>query len=190
PTIVLDGDVTQFTEDDPNANDLVATFTTADEDGDTVTVTLSDTSNYALVWNTVVLTQVGADIVNGGVDLPSFSLVASDGELTTSLAVNPAATMDVNDAATIMVTPVDSAVTEDDAGNTASGTVSVEDDDTGQSMLASSTATYGNVTVDDDGNWTYTLDNTNATVNALVAGDTLADTITFTSADGSTQTQA
>uniref|UniRef100_UPI002B272888 VCBS domain-containing protein n=1 Tax=Marinobacter sp. TaxID=50741 RepID=UPI002B272888 len=48
----------------------------------------------------------------------------------------------------------------------------------------------GTVTVDGSGNWTYALDNSNATAQALAAGDTLADTITFTSDDGTTQTQA
>ncbi|WP_205961232.1 hypothetical protein, partial [Psychromonas sp. SP041] len=50
-----------FTEDNGNAVEgaEVATFETNDEDGDTVTVTLSDTENYAIVGNTVVLTDVG-----------------------------------------------------------------------------------------------------------------------------------
>ncbi|MDM3872663.1 Ig-like domain-containing protein [Porticoccus sp. W117] len=95
-----------------------------------------------------------------------------------------------NDSATITVTAADTAVTEDDAGNnTASGTVTVADIDNGEGTLASSTATYGTVTVDGSGNWTYTLNNGNATVQALAAGETLTDTITFTSDDGTTQTQ-
>ncbi|WP_281368212.1 VCBS domain-containing protein [Simiduia aestuariiviva] len=95
-----------------------------------------------------------------------------------------------NDAAAITVTATDTAVTEDDAGNnTASGTVSITDADTGEGSLASSTATYGSVTVDGSGNWTYALDNSNAAVQALAAGETMTDTITFTSDDGTTETQ-
>src|SRR5690606_41451284 len=41
--------------------------------------------------------------------------------------------------------------------------------------------------VDASGNWTYTLDNTNAAVQGLGAGDTLADSFTVTTADGTTQ---
>ena len=89
------------------------------------------------------------------------------------------------------MTAADTAVTEDDAGNnTANGTVSITDVDTGEGSLTSSTATYGTVTVDGSGNWSYALDNSNATVQALAAGDTLADSITFTSDDGTTQTQS
>jgi VCBS repeat-containing protein len=45
------------------------------------------------------------------------------------------------------------------------------------------------VSVDGSGNWTYTLDNSNPAVNALAAGNTLTDTITFTSDDGTAVTQ-
>ena len=37
------------------------------------------------------------------------------------------------------------------------------------------------------GVWTYTLDNTNSTVQALNAGGTLTDTFTVTTVDGTTQ---
>ncbi len=80
-------------------------------------------------------------------------------------------------------------MTEDDAvNNTATGTVAVTDDDTGEGTLSSSTAKYGTVEVV-DGNWTYTLDNSDATVQALADGVTMTDTITFTSDDDTTQTQ-
>ncbi|MBU2872373.1 VCBS domain-containing protein, partial [Colwellia sp. E2M01] len=55
--------------------------------------------------------------------------------------------------------------------------------------LASSTANYGTVVVDAGGQWTYSLDNTNADVQALPEGETLTDTITFTSDDGTIETQ-
>ncbi|MDH3636428.1 MAG: VCBS domain-containing protein, partial [Gammaproteobacteria bacterium] len=96
-----------------------------------------------------------------------------------------------NDAATITVSPVDTAVTEDDLANqTASGMIAISDVDNGEGTLVSSVATYGTVTVDGSGNWTYTLDNGDPVVNALAAGETLVDTITFTSDDGTTATQA
>ncbi|MFV8570620.1 DUF4347 domain-containing protein, partial [Marinobacter sp. SBS5] len=95
-----------------------------------------------------------------------------------------------NDAATITVTATDTAVTEDDGSNSsATGTVSISDPDTGEGTLASSTANFGMVTVDGSGNWTYALNNGAPAVQALAAGDTLTDTITFTSDDGTTQTQ-
>ena len=54
-----------------------------------------------------------------------------------------------------------------------------------------STATasgYGSYTVSAAGVWTYTLNNANATVNALATGILLIDTFTVQSADGTTQT--
>ncbi|TYK64116.1 VCBS domain-containing protein, partial [Colwellia echini] len=95
-----------------------------------------------------------------------------------------------NDAADITVTASDTSVTEDDASNnTATGTISVFDVDTGEGTLVSSTASYGTVVVDGTGVWEYSLDDSNAAVQALPDGETLTDTITFTSDDGTTETQ-
>ena len=43
---------------------------------------------------------------------------------------------------------------------------------------------YGPFTIDASGNWTYTLDDSNAAVQALNVGDTLHDTFTVTTTDG------
>ncbi|RWS45331.1 hypothetical protein CKA55_13415, partial [Arcobacter suis] len=48
----------------------------------------------------------------------------------------------------------------------------------------STTANYGTVTLNADGTYSYTLDNTNPTVNALNDGDTLTETFTYTVQDG------
>ena len=61
-----------------------------------------------------------------------------------------------------------------------------EDVFTTQSGAASANG-YGSVDLDTAGNWTYTLDNANATVQALSGGETLADSFTAVSADGTTQ---
>ena len=50
-----------------------------------------------------------------------------------------------------------------------------------------STNGYGTFTVDAAGLWTYTLDNSNAAVQALNVGDTLTDTFTATTVDGTPQ---
>ena len=89
-----------FTEDsDAAVGDVVATYTTSDEDGDTVTVTLSDTTHYALDGNgNVTLTQSGLDLVNTGTDLPAFTLTPNDGTVDgTAATVDPSVTA-VNDA--------------------------------------------------------------------------------------------
>src|SRR5262249_51796724 len=46
---------------------------------------------------------------------------------------------------------------------------------------------FGTYTMTDSGTWTYTLDNTNATVQALQNGQTLTDPFTVTPSDGSPQ---
>jgi hypothetical protein len=66
-----------FTEDSGNVvGDVVATYTTNDEEGDTVTVTLSDTTNYALDGSgNVTLTAAGLALVDAGSDLPLMRAV-------------------------------------------------------------------------------------------------------------------
>src|SRR5690606_41933049 len=73
-----------------------------------------------------------------------------------------------------------------------SGALTITDADAGEAVFqavsgAASTNGYGTFDVDASGNWTYTLDNTNAAVQGLGAGDTLADSFTVTTADGTTQ---
>jgi len=93
------------------------------------------------------------------------------------------------DTSTITVNTTDSTVIEDSVSdNVASGTITVSDVDS-DTTLASSTANYGSVVVDSDGNWTYTLDNSNAAVNELADDEVLTDTITFVTSDGTTATQ-
>jgi VCBS repeat-containing protein len=48
-------------------------------------------------------------------------------------------------------------------------------------------STYGTFTIDAAGLWTYTLDNTNTAVQALNFGQTLTDTFTATTVDGTEQ---
>ena len=104
-----------------------------------------------------------------------------------------------NDAAVITGATTGS-VTE--AGGVANGTAgtptatgdlnSTDVDNPNDAWTAVSTATttasgYGSYTLSAAGVWTYTLDNNNATVQALNVGDTLADTFTVTTVDGTSQ---
>src|SRR4029077_2951696 len=50
-----------------------------------------------------------------------------------------------------------------------------------------STNGYGTFTINAAGLWTYSLDNSNAAVQALNVGDTLIDTFTVTTVDGTAQ---
>ncbi|UJW77423.1 VCBS domain-containing protein [Rhizobium sp. SL42] len=78
-------------------------------------------------------------------------------------------------------------VTED-GGQTAEGTLTVSDKDTGENQLAapaSLAGKYGSFTLDTaTGAWKYTLDNANADVQGLAGGKSLTDTLAVKSVDG------
>jgi VCBS repeat-containing protein len=76
-------------------------------------------------------------------------------------------------------------VTEDTQA-TASGALVVTDPDPGEAALqavADGIAAHGHYTVAADGTWTYTLDNTDAAVDALAPGETLTDSFAVESVD-------
>ena len=75
---------------------------------------------------------------------------------------------------------------------TASGTLTDTDVDTTSNAFTAvgptaSAGGYGTFTMTAAGVWTYTLDNSNGAVQALNAGETLADTFTVTTLDGTPQ---
>ncbi|MDN2664444.1 hypothetical protein OW492_13790, partial [Psychromonas sp. 14N.309.X.WAT.B.A12] len=104
PSLIITN-LNDFTEDDGSAVEgaVVSTFETSDEEGDEVTVTLSDTVNYEIVDGTVVLTEAGADLVNSGQELPAFTLTPNDGTVDgDAVSVDPSVTT-VNDAPEITI---------------------------------------------------------------------------------------
>lgn len=94
-----------------------------------------------------------------------------------------------NDAAAI--TGASEAVVAEDAANIVSGNLDATDidgpDDAFVAVASASAAGYGTYTVDATGHWAYALDNDNAAVNALRDGETLSDSFTVQTADGTTQ---
>jgi len=76
-----------------------------------------------------------------------------------------------------------------DATEPATGTITVIDPDPGESILVEQTnelTTYGSFTLASSGDWSYTLNTSDAVIAALVQGDRVTDTILVTSADGTT----
>lgn len=102
-----------------------------------------------------------------------------------------------NDAAIISGTTTGSLV---EAGGTSPGTpvatgtlLAADVDNPANTFVAVNTPTasahsYGSFTITAAGVWTYTLDNSSTAVQALNNGDTLTDSFTVTSADGTAQT--
>ncbi len=78
-------------------------------------------------------------------------------------------------------------VTEDNALATVSGAVTITDADAGQSALANPgtlQGTYGTLVLAANGVWTYTINNSLATTQALGAGVAATETFAITSLDG------
>ena len=93
-----------------------------------------------------------------------------------------------NDAA--IIGGVDTGGVTEDGGvaEVVSGTLTISDIDTGEELFTAGGAsgTYGSLTIDAAGNWTYTLNNAHADVQALGLGVTTTDTVQITAIDGTT----
>ena len=63
----------------------------------------------------------------------------------------------------------------------------VDDPDAWEEVSFPTASTYGSYTLTAAGVWTYTLDDNNAAVQALNAGETLTDTFTAVTTDGTQQ---
>ena len=75
------------------------------------------------------------------------------------------------------------------AGNiSTSGILTVADPDVGESSFqaAVNNGSYGDLSIDAAGNWSYVADNSQAAIQTLDAGESLVDTLTVTSFDGTT----
>ncbi|MEM0985389.1 MAG: VCBS domain-containing protein [Pseudomonadota bacterium] len=80
------------------------------------------------------------------------------------------------------------AVTEDSVLE-ATGALLIDDPDTGEAAFVaqtSTTGTFGMFSLTEAGNWTYSLNNTAANVQALATGDVETETFTVSSIDGTT----
>ena len=119
----------------------------------------------------------------------TLTFTAADGT-TTTVAITITGT---NDAPVITgQTAGDRSVTEE-SDLSASGTLGVTDVDDGEATFQPQTGTgasFGTYSINAAGEWSYTLNNQNETVQALSAGETITDTLTFTTADGTTTTVA
>ncbi len=174
--------VTDFTEDatSNSVGSTVATFLTSDEEGDSVTVTLSDTTNYTSGTGTnvgkVLLTADGLALVNAGTKLPAFTVKPNDGSID-GIAGNVAPSVTAQNDLTVVAN--DSATTNEDAAIDidvlANDDDSADGSDAAVSPVASVTqGTNGIVTINDNGTVKYTP---NADFNGT-------DSFTYTNAEG------
>jgi VCBS repeat-containing protein len=216
-----------FTEDSTSAGATVGVFDVDDEetaDGSlSVAITSgNDNGYYAISYNsagtaTVTLTTAGANYVNAGNDLPSYTVTVTDGNSATATASHNPSVTTVNDAPTT-VPDTDSVAeggTVTNTTNVGTGTVVSDDsDEEGSTLSVSGTVThtasdgssvsggnsdiaggsssiegtYGTLTLDTDGSYSYVA--TTSSANALGAGDSGTDTFTFLVSDGTTTTSS
>ena len=125
----------------------------------------------------------------------SFTVTVSDGTLsanqTFTISING-----VNDAAIISGTTTGAVIEASSIASgtpAATGTLTDTDVDNAPNTFAAvsspaaSAGGYGTFTITASGEWTYTLNQGNSAVQALNAGDTLTDTFTVTTIDGTAQ---
>ncbi|MEZ8239281.1 VCBS domain-containing protein [Vibrio splendidus] len=168
----------------------------------TVTVTDVDTgeahfsnTDIAGTLGTLHLTDTGTWTYDLDNTNPQVQALGKGATATDTITVNSAdgtphqITITVNgtnDTAVIGGTSA-GAVTEETQLQT-SGSLTITDTDTGEAHFSSTDikGSLGTLHLTDAGQWTYDLDNTNPTVQALGKGAATTDTITVTSADGTT----
>ena len=167
------------------------TLTSTDVDNPNDTFTASSTTgaigafsiNTAGAWSFTANSAFNSLNVTDNVT-ETYNVTSVDGTAST-VAITITGT---NDAAVIAGASSGS-VTEDSVITTASGDLLSTDVDNTTDFFQSAlgSATYGNYSVTTSGVWTYTLDNTNTTVSALNNGQTLSDSFTVLSADGTSK---
>ena len=121
----------------------------------------------------------------------AFTVTVTDDLGGTTTQVVSITLANVNDPALISGTDTGS-VTEDVAVVSGmistGGTLIVSDVDPGESSFQAATVSgsYGDLVIDTAGNWTYSADNSQAAVQQLDAGETLIETLTIATFDGTT----
>ena len=204
-------DTLSIGEDTPVAGSDVTPGTPTqdrDADGDTLTVTgvatgvqPSATGNVntplAGTWGTLLLDGFGAytyapsaaaqALDPGQTVTDTFTYTISDGRGGSATATLAISVVGANDPTTISGVFI-GAVTED-AVATASGTLTNNDPDVGTRAFVvqtNSAGAYGRFSIDAAGDWTYTLTNAAANVQALAQGQSVSETFIVATDDGTT----
>ncbi|MCP4391053.1 MAG: hypothetical protein GY802_22365, partial [Gammaproteobacteria bacterium] len=155
----------------------------------TYTATLGDDSplpawlNFDGATRSFSGTPTNADV--GPIDI---KVTADDG----SSAISDIFTLTVNNVGDPpVIGGVDSGAVTEDAGVVAgnivtNGSMTIADPDAGESSFIAATinGSYGDLTIDSAGNWSYSADNSQISIQALDTGESLIDTLTVTTFDG------
>ena len=193
---VISGTTTgSLNEEDASTLNATGTLTVTDTDSGEASFTAATvTGSYgSLTINTSGSWSYEADnsqtaiqsLGSGDTLTETLSIQSADGTTQNIvITINSA-----NDAAVISGTST-GAVTEEGASTlNATGTLTITDTDAGESLFTAATVTgsYGSLTIDASGSWSYEADNSQSAIQSLGSGDTLTETLTIQSADGTTQ---
>lgn len=155
-----------------------------DGSSDYGTIAVAADGTWSFTDDPAALDALGA----GATATATFQAMVTDEHGASSAAVDIVVNLvGVNDIAE--ATDDEASVTEDSGSYVVSGSVSIADRDAGESAFAAAgdlNGSYGVFTFN-DGEWSYTLDNDNADVNALDDGETLTDTLVIDSLDHTAQ---
>jgi VCBS repeat-containing protein len=173
------------------AEDLPATYdphmllaNDSDRDGDLLRVTaVSGAANGSVVLNgDGTITFTSSPNFDG---IAGFDYEVSDGNGGTATAHAMIEVAGAPDPA--IIGGADTGEVAEDGALVATGALTISDSDAGESAfrpLAGAAGSYGLFHLLENGSWHYSLDNNNEFVQALSEGDTLSDTITIMSVDG------
>ncbi|MFO0180701.1 MAG: VCBS domain-containing protein, partial [bacterium] len=175
-TIAANGAYT-YTVDNTNAA-VQALRTSGNTLSDVFTYTMNDASGVASTTQITVTIQGANDTPTAVVD--TATAIEAGGTANGNAGTNPTGNVLTND-------------TDVDAGDTktVSGVAAGEVGSASANVGFAVTGTYGSISISSTGAYTYTVDNTNATVQALrTSGNTLTDVFTYTMTDtgGATST--
>ncbi|MFS2206072.1 VCBS domain-containing protein, partial [Variovorax sp. Varisp36] len=119
----------------------------------------------------------------------SFTAVSSDGTASQVVTVTITGTNDVPVIGGVASATVQEDVAVSGGSLAASGALTIADVDAGQSNFAAQASTagsngYGSFALAADGNWTYTANNGQTAIQQLAAGQSISDSFTAVSSDG------
>jgi len=126
-------------------------------------------------------------LISGQSVTDSFTVEVSDGKGGTDTQV-VTVTIHGSDDGAIISGEAAGTVKEDEILSTG-GKLDVSDPDAGQAVFVAQAATagqYGSFTLGTDGTWSYVLNNAHASVQGLAVGESLSESFTVVTADGTT----
>ena len=179
--------------------DVSAAFTPSTDNGDTLVA--FNLSSGTLPGGLALATSTG--LITGTIDKSASQIDLGDGAGIYPLTITATDSdgLTVTDTFTWTVTNVAPLAVADtnginEEGTTITGNVLANDADgapdtdilmvsaiNGGTVGAATAGTYGSLVLNSDGSYTYTIDNLNPMVQALDAGQTLLDTLTYTAND-------